>query len=387
MTPKKQIKSEVPSPRVHAQNTRQQQANVDKSPTTNYTRKNTIYTPTKPEQPPKRYRPIFTIDEEDSNGTTYNILNDDYDEDYDENPGIIKMEYIENNSNARNIPTNMQLYKCKFCPKEFSDPNQLAIHSKMHVQTKKDFQCSDCPAVFSSNHQLIQHEKTHKQDGLFRCRSEEELLFGKIPNRATKVSHGNIRIIDEDEIEDDNGIEESSSSKRTTFIKMAYNDSTGSLGKVNPEEMSRVEKELRIFKCKLCPQSFSSPVPLERHMNVHLKAKREFECRVCFKVFISKSTLERHERIHTGEKPFKCQFCNKRFIQKEILKRHEAIHMDVKTFKCDYEHCDKSFAQKKQLDKHINEIHLGIVVLTRFQCHLCTKVSVTCIHISFNIFI
>lgn len=347
-------------------------------PTKTYTRKNPIYTPPKKiKESPKTYRQLYTIDEDDSNGgTTYNISNDDYDGDYSESnpdPTVIKMEYIENNSNARNIETEIQLYKCKFCPREFSKSDQLAIHSKMHIPVKKNFKCSLCPAAFNSKDLLDRHEKTHTE-GLFRCRSEEELRFG---NTST-IPRGNYRIIDEDEVvEDDDEVEEDLPPKKPTFIKMAYNDNTGSLGKINPEAMSNVTKDMKIFKCNMCSQAFTRPIQLERHMNVHTKAKKEYECGVCFKVFPSKSTLDRHERIHTGEKPYQCRFCSKRFVQKEILKRHESIHLEIKTFKCDQDNCDKSFSQKKQLDKHISEIHLGIVVLTRFQCHLCTKVCVT----------
>ncbi|KAL5284869.1 hypothetical protein ACFFRR_006904 [Megaselia abdita] len=416
-------------------------------------KKNPIYTPKK--ESPKNYRNLYSIEEQDddSNSTTYNITNDDYDDEYEpNNPTVVKMEYSEN---SRNSDNEINLFKCKFCPREFSEPDQLALHSKTHIQVKKElFRCSHCLNTFNSKDLLERHERTHSQPVLFRCstcsisfmtkellerherthtnpvfqerksslqcRSEEELRFGNnskstdrerfgntsntserfgntqhlntpkrndrfgkisnsnTPERNDRLLTGNYRIIDEDEVvEEEYECQENTPSKRPTIVKVSYNENTGSLGKINPDAMSNINKELKIFKCNMCSQAFTRPVQLERHMNVHIKSKKEHECDICSKAFPSLSTLERHKRIHTGEKPYQCRFCSKRFVQKEIMKRHETIHMEVKTFKCDHEHCDKSFSQKKQLDKHINEIHLGIVVLTRFQCHLCTKVCVT----------
>lgn len=395
------IKTEtMQSPRATNQNTRPRPESVQNTkpkiaptqsprlsvqpPTRTNLRKNPVYTPTKIKESPKSYRPLYTIDEDDSSGTTYNIMNGDYDDEYDEStidPKVIKMEYIENNSNVRNTEDEIKLYKCKFCPREFSTPDQLASHSKMHIQMKREYPCSVCSAAFMSKDLLDRHEKTHNEKGVFQCRSQEDLRFGNTSNRE----NGNFRILEEDDVlEDDIEIEEDTPTKKPTIIKMSYNDNTGSLGKMNPEAMTNVSKDMKIFKCNMCSQAFTRPMQLERHMNVHIKAKVEFECGTCFKVFPSKSTLDRHERIHTGEKPYQCRFCSKRFVQKEILKRHESIHLEIKTFKCDQDNCTKSFSQKKQLDKHISEIHLGIVVLTRFQCHLCTKVCVTVVFLYYN---
>lgn len=60
------------------------------------------------------------------------------------------------------------------------------------------------------------------------------------------------------------------------------------------------DESVRIFRCALCPQSFSREALLIRHKTVHEKS-REYQCEHCKKWFACRSSLNRHRRVHTGK--------------------------------------------------------------------------------------
>ncbi|XP_055699590.1 zinc finger protein 892-like [Phlebotomus papatasi] len=128
--------------------------------------------------------------------------------------------------------------------------------------------------------------------------------------------------------------------------------------------------DLLIFKCSMCPKTFSRKKGLEKHEISHMKRKG-YSCTFCEKWFPSNSSRQRHERIHTGEKPFTCSVCGRKFVQKEILKRHLIVHSAEKPYKCNQ--CDKQFTQKEILRQHVNRNHSANPVVEVHKCFLCPK--------------
>lgn len=73
----------------------------------------------------------------------------------------------------------------------------------------------------------------------------------------------------------------------------------------------------------------------------------------CGQEFSTKFSLKRHKKRHTGEKPFKCSRCNLTFREKSTLTRHERTHTNEKPYACPYTGCDRRFADRTNIKRHI----------------------------------
>ena len=71
----------------------------------------------------------------------------------------------------------------------------------------------------------------------------------------------------------------------------------------------------------------------------------------CNKAFAEKCTLTRHIITHTEKKPYTCSYCEKAFAEKGALTRHIRTHTGEKPYTCSY--CNIAFAQKGTLTIHI----------------------------------
>lgn len=126
-------------------------------------------------------------------------------------------------------------------------------------------------------------------------------------------------------------------------------------------------------KCPVCQASVSADVV--EHVKVQHPEVDGVVCPHCCKILSKKCTLNRHiEQVHLGLqifKPAKCMECGKVFSKKGHLDRHvRTIHMGQKDESEPCPHCGKIFTTKSSLEPHIEAVHKGV----RKECVLCGKV-------------
>ena len=111
--------------------------------------------------------------------------------------------------------------------------------------------------------------------------------------------------------------------------------------------------------CESCKKQFKSL----KDILVHVKQfhGKNIACTMCDKLFASKAYLQKHMKmIHltesTHSKEYECVHCEKKFKAKHHLKIHETSHCPVK-FTSIYKCniCLKSFTKKGNLESHVPE--------------------------------
>ncbi len=143
-------------------------------------------------------------------------------------------------------------------------------------------------------------------------------------------------------------------------------------GEVQPGGNLAEEEEFE-KKCPVC--LIEVPIDITEHFKLQHPDIEGVVCPHCYKLLSKKCTLNRHiEQVHLGLqifKPAKCDECGKVFSKKGHLDRHvRTIHMGMKDESEPCPHCGKIFTTKSSLEPHIEAVHKGI----RRECKICGKV-------------
>uniref|UniRef100_A0A8D8XIA8 Zinc finger protein 27 n=1 Tax=Cacopsylla melanoneura TaxID=428564 RepID=A0A8D8XIA8_9HEMI len=140
----------------------------------------------------------------------------------------------------------------------------------------------------------------------------------------------------------------------------------------NTKTKTKVLKQAKKYKCRLCPKAFIHLSHLNDHQYVHT-GKKSHLCHLCSASFTSKRGLDGHIKVlHEGVERARdfsqCELCGKSFIHRHHYHRHKKnIHGDGKPT-CDI--CGKILGSKDNLVSHMNT-HTGNAP---YECLIC------CIH-------
>ena len=160
---------------------------------------------------------------------------------------------------------------------------------------------------------------------------------------------------------------------RTTYRRHMYQ--THGVGELNIWQCEFCEKEFneksnlirhtrsnhgKKFECTVCHLNNSNMHTLRRHMyQIHNVGVDNFLlCDYCEKTFTSKGNLSQHLKC-AHEKKLKCEICHLNFGSKYMYKCHMSqTHNldDQKILQC--EHCEKTFTEKSNLNRHAKSAHM-----------------------------
>ena len=107
------------------------------------------------------------------------------------------------------------------------------------------------------------------------------------------------------------------STDRATYFKIIYSYVI--------TECCTFNKGIKLFKCDVCEQSFSSNIALKEHSARHTDTK-SYKCDDCGRFFRQISCLRRHQVTHSSDMPFSCKVCSKKFSQMTYLRSHMRTH-------------------------------------------------------------
>jgi len=134
-------------------------------------------------------------------------------------------------------------------------------------------------------------------------------------------------------------------------------------------------REYCLLNAANCPEKFETWSKLRAH--VGSSHPRVFKCSDCDKEFTLACRLKEHSKIHQRERiVFKCKECDRTFVKKSNLNSHfKSFHLKEKSFKCEFDGCDKAFAYKHSLKKHLKVHESGYVPPVRKPTYGRKKIS------------
>lgn len=131
------------------------------------------------------------------------------------------------------------------------------------------------------------------------------------------------------------------------------------------------QKNKKTVICDVCKKPYKSDHALKIHMEYHTN-KTNFVCSYCGKGFRSGFHMKDHINGHTGQKPYQCQMCDKTFGRRSLLVSHQRVHTGEKPYKCTQEDCDRAFAYKIDMKRHLWGQHK--IYTKKFECPMCQKI-------------
>ncbi|XP_046703089.1 zinc finger protein 1035 [Silurus meridionalis] len=280
-------------------------------------------------------------------------------------------------------------YRCEICQVRFPDPEQLSEHG-CNPAKERPYSCKDCNQHFLHGSHLKKHQLTHQLSGSrsFQCNSCHMSFRHRHHFLTHLQTHGG----------------ENSSKTPTDKVKKLNTDDSNQdkiyRCPICPESFSEVLElanhlSVHAYVCIACNETFSTKQQLEKHQQCHLSAATHYECTECGKSFLGSEAFRQHycvhqehrskrrrlenssdvlaninaeeeEEVDVGEDFYNCTTCNKRFPSNLSLQEHQKLHAIGRPFKCSI--CGKSFAQKRYLAQH-QRVHNDHV----YQCDLCSS--------------
>lgn len=142
------------------------------------------------------------------------------------------------------------------------------------------------------------------------------------------------------------------------------------------------------FKCITCKKSFTTFQELESHRINNHEEDANIKCEECGLFLKTQEKLNLHvktKHLHQN-KVYICSNCGKTFKDKYSHEHHYSVCTKTTDFVCTYEDCtNKYFGTKRDLERHVNRIHLKLKAPKNHTCELCGKAFANAKAVTFHV--
>lgn len=170
------------------------------------------------------------------------------------------------------------VYECEFCQTAYTDVRLFRMHKKTHSSNVKIWTCKDCNKNYSSKNLLDEHRNMHTGDRPYKCPH----CVKDFASKYTLTAHMKIHY-------DRKRPYECNECGKSFFSNQ------------NLMQHERTHTGIKEYECDVCQKKFGTPHNLDVHKIVHTGHK-PFVCRTCGKGFARRAEIKDHERTHTGER-------------------------------------------------------------------------------------
>lgn len=260
---------------------------------------------------------------------------------------------------------------CSHCGKSFPSSTRYHKHILFHTAERK-FKCDHpgCDKSYKRKSDLQDHKAVHLAVKPFRCIAQSCCkTFARKSELMShvKCAHNGLTCVA-------CGLRFNKKSKLEKHWKIVH-PSLAAGEKVQPNICPKCGKEFgnhtdllrhiswrhrkgseKTYKCKDCDETFGTFLEVVRHRKE--KHPKTYACETCGLVYKTADSLKRHKNAAHRDVVVRCQHpgCEFTFMSRPAMKLHfRVVHMQMKDFKC--RHCNKDFAYKGVLRRHIQKIH------------------------------
>lgn len=170
------------------------------------------------------------------------------------------------------------VYECELCQTAYTDVRLFRVHKKTHSSNIKIWTCKDCNKNYSSKNLLDEHRNMHTGDRPYKCPH----CVKDFASKYTLTAHMKIHY-------DRKRPYECTECGKSFFSNQ------------NLMQHERTHTGIKEYECDVCNKKFGTPHNLDVHKIVHTGYK-PFVCRTCGKGFARRAEIKDHERTHTGER-------------------------------------------------------------------------------------